>query len=132
MRFILAHQEARQRAIQAVQDAQEGWVVSVAPPKRNGDQNAHLHAALTDFGQRISWKWRGYDVDLDDLKSIFVAAYRKTQDKDARLLPGLDGKPVLLGWRSRDLTKRECSELIEMIYAESVFANEVAKAPSAG
>jgi hypothetical protein len=128
MKFILVHPEARQRALETVRNAPDGWHVSVQAPTRNNDQNDHLHAVLTDYGQRINWNWRGYQVDLDDLKSIFVAAYRKLQDKDARLLPGLDGKPVLLGWRSRDLTKKECAELIELVYSEIHHAASTSQA----
>ena len=43
-RFILAHQPARQRALQAVAQAPDGYVVTVAEPTRSGDQNAALHA----------------------------------------------------------------------------------------
>lgn len=116
--FVLSHQEARKRAVNAVQSCPEGYIVEIKPPTRNLEQNAHLHAALTEYGKATKWQWRGYDVDLDDLKSIFVGALMKSRGEDARMLPGMDGKPFLLGWRSRDLSKGDCAEVIEMIYAE--------------
>jgi hypothetical protein len=46
-----------------------------------------------------------------------MAAYRKTQKQTARILPGVDGEPVFLNWRTRNLTKAEASEFISMVYA---------------
>jgi hypothetical protein len=80
-------------------------------------QNDAIHAVLTELGQKMGWKWLGYDVDLVDLKSIFMAAYRRTQSKEARIIPGIDNQPVFLGWRTSDLEKAEASEFISMVYA---------------
>jgi hypothetical protein len=115
--FTLAHATARARALDAIAQAPDGFVVEVREPTRSRDQNDKLHALLSDVGQKLGWRWCGFSVDIDDLKSIFVAAYRKTNAQQARILPGLEGEPVLLGWRTRDMPKREMSELIEMIEA---------------
>lgn len=40
MRFALANDLIRQRAIEAVKSAKEGHVVSIGPPKRSNSQNA--------------------------------------------------------------------------------------------
>lgn len=115
--FTLAHAQARSNALDAVAQAPAGYVVEIREPKRSRDQNDLLHALLTEVGRELGWKWAGFDVDVDDLKSIFVAAYRKTEGKSPKLLPGIDGAPVLMNWRTRDMTKSEMSELIAMIYA---------------
>jgi len=115
--FILAHDTARQRAAQAVKDAPAGYVVEVREPKRSRDQNDMLHALLTEVGTQLGWKWHGFAIDLDDLKSIFVAAYRKIDGRNAKVLPGIEGEPVLLGWRTRDMSRREMGDLITMIQA---------------
>ena len=117
MIYILAHSTARERAAQAVKDAPDGYVVEVREPKRSRDQNDMLHALLTEVGGQIGWKWQGFAIDLDDLKSIFVAAYRKVDGRNARVLPGVEGEPVLMGWRTRDMTKREMGDLITMVQA---------------
>jgi hypothetical protein len=72
---------------------------------------------LTDVGNLIGWQWAGQKVDVEDLKSIFMAAYRKATGAQVRFTVGLDGQPVILNWRTRELTKRECSEFVEMINA---------------
>jgi hypothetical protein len=121
--FVLLDDSRRQRAIDSVLSAPDGWIVSINERGRTVPQNSKLHALLTDVGEAIGWKFNGQTVDLDDIKTIFVAAYRKAQQKEMRMLVGIDGQPVLCNWRSRDLLKHEMSELIEYInawYAENV------------
>lgn len=115
--FTLAHAQARSNALDAVAQAPAGLVVEIREPKRSRDQNDLLHALLTEVGRELGWKWNGYTIDLDDLKSIFMAAYRKTQGRISKVIPGVDGEPILLGWRTRDLTKKEASEFLAMVYA---------------
>ena len=108
---------SRQRAAQAVMTAPEGFVVRISEPTRNLEQNALIHAVLTDVGDFLGWEFNGQKVDLDDIKSIFMAAYRKSLGAEVRLIIGVDGQPVILNWRTRELTKRECSDFIEMVGA---------------
>lgn len=115
--FIMAHDLARRNALQAVQDAPAGYAVTISEPSRSLEQNALIHAELTEVGDAICWKFNGQPVDLDDLKSIFMAAYRKATGSAARFVIGADGQPVILNWRTRDLSKRECSEFVEMVRA---------------
>ena len=115
--FIMAHEEARARAMYAVKTAPAGFVVEVKEPTRSIDQNALIHSVLTDAGKLVDWKFNGQKVDLEDLKSIFMAAYRKASGIETRFVMGIDGQPVILNWRTRDLSKRECAEFIDMIYA---------------
>lgn len=115
--FIMAHDLARRNALQAVQDAPAGYAVTISEPSRSLEQNALIHAELTEVGDAIGWKFNGMPVDLDDLKSIFMAAYRKATGAAARFVIGADGQPVILNWRTRDLSKRECSEFVEMVRA---------------
>jgi hypothetical protein len=115
--FHLVHDEARRRAVQAAQAAPDGYVVKVSPPNRNLAQNALIHAVLTEAGDALGWVFNGQVVDLDDLKTIFMAAYRKQQGGETRFVIGIDGQPVILSWRTRDLTKAECSDFIESVQA---------------
>ena len=115
--FVLAHAVARQNALKAIQNAPDGYTVMVDEPKRNGEQNAKLHAALTELGRRIDWKFNGVKVDVDGLKIIFMSAYRRMQKIESRFVIGIDGHPVDLGVKTSKLTKKECIEFIEMIEA---------------
>ena len=112
--FRLVHDQARSGASELCKTAPDGWVVTFSEPTRTLDQNALIHATMTEAGKLIGWNFNGQKVDLDDLKSIFMAAYRKASGVETRFVVGIDGQPVILNWRTRDLNKRECSEFIDM------------------
>lgn len=117
--FRLVHQQARDSAKKAIDSAPDGWIALVKEPTRNLEQNAKCHALLRDIGEAMQWKWCGFAIDADDLKDIMVAAFRKASDQDAnvRILPGVNGEPVMLGWRTSQFSKKQMSEFIEMLNA---------------
>jgi hypothetical protein len=115
-RFILAHTEARQRAIQAVKDVADGFSVVISPPTRNLEQNALLWKLLSAFSEQLEWPVNGKMVKLepDEWKDILSAAFRQ---ETARLAMGLNGGVVMLGLRTSKMSKREFSEFIEFIHS---------------
>lgn len=111
MRFILAHQQARARAEQAVKDAPAGYVVTVKAPGRTLDQNAKLWACLHDISQQV--EWYGKKLTPEDWKHVFSASLKRLD-----VVPNLDGTGfVALGMSTSRMTKRELSDLIELIQA---------------
>jgi hypothetical protein len=109
--FVMAHPQARSRAIDAIKDAPDGWEVHVKPPKRSTDQNAKLWAMLTDVSQQVDWY--GKRLTTEDWKHVFSASLRKLQ-----VVPNLDGSGfVALGLSTSRLSKRDFSDLIELISA---------------
>jgi hypothetical protein len=109
--FVMAHDLARQRAVDAVKAAPSGFVVTVAEPTRNSDQNSLLWALLTDVSQQV--EWYGKRLTPEDWKHVFSASLRKLT-----VVPNLDGSGfVALGMSTSRLSKREFSDLIELIYA---------------
>jgi hypothetical protein len=114
--YILAHQEARRRAVAAVQEAQQGYVVTVAEPTRNSEQNALLWVILTAFSRQLEWPVNGKFVRLtpDEWKDILSAGYRK---ESARLAMGLDGGVVMLGMRTSQMGRKEFSQFVEFLHS---------------
>ena len=108
--FILAHAEARRRAVQAVAEAQEGWRVVVEPPRRNLDQNAALWARLGEIAERVVW--HGQKLDAAEWKDMFTAALKRQ-----KVVPGLDGGFVVLGSSTSKMNKAEFGELLTFIEA---------------
>lgn len=109
--FVMSHPQARSRAVEAVKAAPDGWEVQVKPPKRSTDQNARLWAMLTDVSQQV--EWYGKRLTPEDWKHVFSASLRKLQ-----VVPNLDGSGfVALGLSTSRLSKREFSDLIELIGA---------------
>ena len=117
--FVMAHDEARRRAVAAVVEAPAGWRVTVEPPKRNLDQNALLWVLLSAFADQLEWPVNGRMVKLtaDDWKDLLTAAYRR---ETQRVAMGIDGGMVMLGMRTSKLNKREFAELIEFIQSVAV------------
>lgn len=108
--FVLSHAEARRRAVQAVQNAPEGYAVIVKPPTRNLEQNALLWALLADVSEQVVW--HGRKLEPEAWKHIFTSSLKR-QD----VVPGLDGGFVVLGLSTSQMSKAEFSDLIELIHA---------------
>jgi hypothetical protein len=108
--FRLAHQVARQRAIQAVQNAPEGFVVEVKEPNRSLDQNALMWPLLQELSSQVNWY--GQHLTDEEWKDVLSASLKKQ-----KVVPGIDGGFVVCGQRTSKMTKAEFSELIELIYA---------------
>ena len=88
-----------------------GSVVNVKPPRRTLDQNAKLHAMISDIA-RAKPEGRNYPVDI--WKPLFLAMC----GHKVRFEPALDGNGVVpIGFRTSRLTKAECAELIDCIEA---------------
>jgi NinB protein len=116
MKFILAHQLARTRALDAVRTAPDGWHVSVTEPRRNLEQNAALHARLTEIAQSREWAGRRWDVEV--WKRLLTAAWCRATGQQVLMLPALDGHGVdVVFRRTSELTRSECGELLEFINA---------------
>ena len=116
MRFILAHDVARQRAAEAVKSAPDGYVVTLAEPTRNADQNALMWVYLQAFSDQLQWPVNGSMTRLtpEEWKEILSAAYRQYRP---RVAAGLDGGMVMLGMRTSRMGKREFAEFMDFIQA---------------
>ena len=115
-RYIMAHDIARQRAVEAVRNAPQGYVVTVAEPKRSLDQNAALHARLTEISESMTWA--GQRQSVDTWKRLMVGAWCRATGQPVVMLPAIDGAGVEIVFRrTSELTRRECSELLEFINA---------------
>jgi hypothetical protein len=109
--FILAHDIARQRAIDAVREAPAGYAVTIAEPKRNLEQNARMWAMLSDVAQQV--EWYGKRLTAEDWKHVFTASLRKLE-----VVPNLDGTGfVALGMSTSRMSVREMRDLIELMFA---------------
>jgi hypothetical protein len=113
--FILAHDMARQRAVEAVRNAPAGHAVSIGEPSRSLDQNAAQWPILEAFSEQLQWPVNGKLTTLtkEEWKDILTAAFRK----ETRVAMGLDGGFVMLGQRTSKFGKREFSDWLEFLHA---------------
>lgn len=113
--FVLAHEEARRRAIEAVRDAPAGMVVQIKEPTRNLSQNAALWVLLQAFSEQLLWPVNGHMTKLtaEEFKDILSAAFKS---ETVRVAQGLNGGVVMLGARTSKMSKREFSEFLEFVH----------------
>lgn len=114
--YVLSHQTARNNAAQACLDAPDGYVVEIKEPKRTLAENSLLHALITQISK--SKEWAGGKHDVETWKRLLVAAWCRVHGSAVEILPALDGHGVdIIPVRTSKLTKKECADLIEYIYA---------------
>jgi hypothetical protein len=108
--FRLVHATARQMASRAVINAPDGWIAEIKPRTRSLDQNAKMWAMLADLSRQV--EWYGQRLTSDEWKDVLTAALKKQ-----KAVPGIDGGFVVIGARTRNMTIREMSDLVELMYA---------------
>lgn len=112
--FILAHHEARRRAMQAVADAQDGYSVTIAEPTRTLEQNAAQWPYLAGFAQQKQLCINGVMqwVADDDWKDVLTACW----NGEMRMAV-FDGKVIMLPQRTSKFGKRVFSDWMEFLIA---------------
>ena len=114
--FILAHPEARRRAMRAVAEAPDGFAVTVKPATRNLEQNALLHALLAEIADSIPWA--GAMRSIETWKRLLVASWLRARGESVEILPALDGHGVdVVFRRTSTVSRSEFAELIDFIEA---------------
>lgn len=109
--FVLSHDQARERAKAAVIEAPDGYTVTIKEKTRNLEQNAALWSILSEVSAQVVW--HGRKLDAESWKHIFSSSLKK-QD----VVPNLDGTGfVVIGQSTSKMSKREFSDLLELVHA---------------
>ena len=126
--FVLSHTVARQRALDAVREAPEGFVVTVGDPTRSADQNSAQWPILQAFADQLQWPVNGSMCQLspEEWKDILSAAFRR---ETVRVAMGLDGGMVMLGARTSTMGKKEFSEWLDFLNATAALRGVNVNAP---
>ena len=106
----LTGEVAKKAACREILAAPEGYVVTLAEPTRTLDQNSLLWPLLTDVSKQVDWY--GNKLTADEWKDVFSASLKRQ-----KVVPGLDGGFVVCGQSTSRMSKREFSDLVELIYA---------------
>lgn len=110
-KFILSNSWSREKAKQSIDAAPQGYVVSIGEPKRTLEQNAKMHAMLSDISMS---RPMGEVFTPDEWKERIMHAC----GWECQFLPGiLDGRPFPTGFRSSRMTKAQMSAMIEWMQA---------------
>ena len=110
--FIMAHAVARAHALQAVEDAPEGYVITVSEPTRNLEQNAKFHAICSDIA-KSGTEWMGKKRTAEQWKVLLVSGHAIATKEWAEVVPGLEGEFVNLRESTALMSVKRSSSLIE-------------------
>lgn len=124
----LTGEAARKAACREVLAANEGYIVTIAEPTRNLEQNAKLHAVLADVSRQA--KYQGEKRSVEFWKGLFVSGWQIAVGEKPEIVPGLEGEFINIRESTTTLSVRRMASLIEYINAWSsmneVEQNEVA------
>ena len=77
---------------------------------RNKQQNAILHAVLTDISKQV--KWHVQLLDVVTWKRLCTAAWLREKNEQPQLIPALDGKGFdIIFERTSKLSVKDCADL---------------------
>lgn len=110
MIFTLAHDTARQRAVEAVKNARQGWVVRIEPPNRTSAQNSFYWATLAAISEQIRPQGQTHDQDV-------WHAYFKTRFLPGRMIELPNGQVMESEPTTTGLTKAQFSDYVEQVLA---------------
>lgn len=107
----LTGEAARIASCNAVMVAPEGWIVTIAEPTRNLEQNALMWALLDCMAKQTDW--HGNKLNAEEWKDLLSAGLVQS-----KAVPNMTGNGfVILGQRTSKLSKSQFAALIELIYA---------------
>lgn len=116
-KIILGSETHRQFVGSLVASCPSRYVVTIDPPGRSLDQNALLHALIGDAVAAGLAADNGRRLTMNEAKVAFVSAWMMEEGHDSDII-AFGGHPVQLRRSTTELTKDECSRLIEYIRAE--------------
>ena len=109
-RFILRDATIKRNALQAVAEAGDDYVVTIAKPTRSNEQSAKMWAMLNDVA-RAKPEGRNWTPET------WKAAFMHSLGHQVMFAEGLDGAgPFPVGFRTSRLTVGQMSDLITVIY----------------
>jgi len=113
--IFLSSQIGRVLAKKMIDDAPEDWACTIEEKTRTLEQNAKLHAMITDISKQVIWC--GQKLPLHVWKRLCVAAWLREKNEKPLLVPALDGHGVdIIYEKTSKLGVKQCAELIEWCY----------------
>lgn len=119
--FVLLNSQIRQRAAQAVLEANEGFAVRITPPTRNLEQSAKFHAICGDLARQLPYA--GKKRTLDEWKFLIISGHSVATQQGTEILPGLEGEFLNLRESSSSMSVTRMSSLIEYAVAYCAMNN---------
>lgn len=120
--FILAHDLARQNALQCVKSAPDGYAVVIQERTRTLDQNAKFHALCGDLAKSEA-TWMGKRRTAKQWKVLLVSGHAVATGEETEIIPGLEGEFINIRESTALMSKKRGSSLIEYALAWCAMHN---------
>lgn len=108
--IFLVGPRQKQFAHQCIERAPNDYVCQIKQKTRTLEQNALMWALLSDLSKQVNW--HGQYLTPDEWKDVMSASL-----KAQKVVPGVDGGFVVIGARTSQMSKREMSDMCELIQA---------------
>ena len=121
--WIIRGDRDREFAKRAVDKAPLGRQVKIGKATRTSEQNALLHAAITDIAEQLIWpqppRNDGEIHDVEWWKRRCTLGWLKDNKEMAEIVTGLDddGTFAILLPHTSDLSIPQCASLVEWVFA---------------
>ena len=127
--FKLVHAQARRLAVEAVQQAPQGYCVTISEPTRSLEQNAAQWPYLEGFATQKQLCINGVmqSVTRDDWKDVLTGCW----NGETRMA-AFDGKVIMLPQRTRSMGKKVFSDWLEFLIAMAAQSGVTPVYKSAG
>lgn len=96
-------------------DAHDAIKIEVREKTRTDEQNAKLHAMLSDIAKQATWQ--GDQLDIDGWKNLFVSGHAIATKSPYKLVMGMEGELVNVRERTSKMGVRRLASLIDYIEA---------------
>ncbi|GAB3484339.1 recombination protein NinB [Azotobacter salinestris] len=116
--FPLRTEMDRQRAISfiAALDLEQPRKLAITDEDRTAEQNAKLHAMLTDISRQVEHVGKKWNVLI--WKRLCTAAWLREIGESAQMIPALDGNGFdVIYEKTSKLGVKKCASLIEWVQA---------------
>ena len=108
-------------------EGQESIKIEVREKNRTDEQNAKLHAMLSDIARQATWQ--GDKLDIDGWKNLFVSGHTIATKEPYKLVMGLEGELVNVRERTSKMGVRRLASLIDYVQAWAAENGVVFKTP---
>lgn len=130
--FFLVDPAIRRRAAAyIVEEAPEGYSVTVREPTRNAEQNARFHAMAGDIA-KAGVEWAGKKRTAVQWKVLLVSGHATATKEGSEMVPGLEGEFVNIRESTAEMSVRRSASLIDYTRAFGDMHEVVWKEPVRG
>lgn len=127
MKIHLTNDLRRQAAKREIDTAPDGYTVEIKERTRTADQNAALHAMLTDISRQKDWA--GKKRSVDEWKCLMVSGHRIALKQAGEVIPGIEGEFVQLRKSTTAMGVKELGSLLEYVSAWAAMNDVKLRAP---